>query len=141
MRIPFENEIRFAGYVGNEPVRRIIPGNIAAVSLRVCAKEHYREGEAWKTVDEWQTAIFYRDLADEIIQANVQKGSFISLRGKLHTRKWMQDGQGKSAFEIIVRAWHSVQLGGVGEQSLAPDSPPSEPASEPRMRDSFKALT
>lgn len=141
MRVPFENEVRFAGYVGNDPARRVIPGNIAVVSLRICAKENYREGEVWKTVDEWQTAIFYRELADELIQASIKKGSFISLRGKLHTRKWAQEGHSKSTLEIIVRAWHPVQLGGLGEHGLPAEIPTADPAHEPRMRDSFKALT
>lgn len=111
MRLPYRNNTVFAGYVGNEPELRKLASGDATVSVRIVAKHSWKIGDQWHTQDEWATAVFYRNLAEDFAEQGVKKGGFVHVEGRRHTRKWT-DGSGrpKVTHEIIVTDWHEVAL-------------------------------
>ena len=126
MRLPFKNYTLVAGFVGNEPQLRKLASGDATISLRIVTKRNYREGDQWKVQEHWQTAVFYRALAEQVAQAGITKGSFVQVEGYQHTREWTNgDGQRKKAQELIVADWHEVALPASARaaDSAAPEPP------------------
>jgi single stranded DNA-binding protein len=129
MRLPYKNETVFAGYVGNEPELRKLASGDATLSLRIVAKRSYREQEQWKTHEQWQTAVFYRKLAEQVAEAGIKKGSFVHVEGYQHTREWTNDqGQRKKTQELIVTDWHQVALPAAPQEA---DKAPRDPSANP----------
>lgn len=129
MRLPFKNQMRFAGYVGNVPELRHIAGGVPVVTLRIVAKHSYKDGNDWKTVEEWMTAAFYRKHAEAVTAAGIGQGAFLDITGRHHTRKWIgEDQRPRSAPELIVEEWHPVDLASLGVRALPSSSPPSSHA-------------
>ena len=141
MRLPFKNHTVFAGYVGNDvELRRLDSGDVS-VSLRIVAKQSYKVGAEWKTVEEWATAIFYRKLAEDLAASGVAKGSFVHVEGRRHTRTWTDaQKRTKSTPEIIVAEWHEVVLP-AADRAKAPTDKPAAPAARPKRADAPPAST
>jgi len=116
MKLPFKNLTIFAGYISNDVELRQLASGDATVSLRVVSKHSYRSGgpgTEWKTVDEWATIVFYRNQAQDLIDAGAKKGRFIHVEGRRHTRMYKPDpAKDKQAaiHEIIAQEWHLVDL-------------------------------
>lgn len=131
MRLPYKNETVFAGYVGNVPELRYLPTGDATVSLRIVAKQSWQVDGEWRTHDEWATAVFYRALAQQVIDQGITKGRFVHVEGRRHTRRWGADqGKPKVAHEIIVSDWHEVALpAGASQAEVEPAEPAEKPTS------------
>lgn len=126
MRLPFKNQMRFAGYVGNVPELRHTASGVALVTLRIVAKHSYKDGNDWKTVEEWVTAAFYRKHAEAVAESGIGQGAFLDITGRHHTRKWTgEDQRPRSAPELIVEEWHPVDLASLGVRAASPASPQS----------------
>lgn len=125
MRLPFKNQTIFAGYVGNEPELRQLASGDATLSLRIVTKHSWQVEGEWKTIDEWATAVFYRVLAQQVIESGIKKGSFVHVEGRRHTRPWSDaNGRPKKSHEIIVSDWHEVTLPAGARATAAVAQPP-----------------
>jgi single-stranded DNA-binding protein len=154
MRLPFKNLTIFAGFISNDVELRHLASGDATVSLRVVSKHSYRTGgqdSEWKTIDEWATIVFYRNQAQDLIEAGAKKGRFIHVEGRRHTRMYRPDpAKDKQAaiHEIIAQEWHLVDTpsGNAGTARAPIDELPNDQAAEPvytsgrASANSFKAL-
>lgn len=154
MRLPFKNLTIFAGYISNDVELRYLVSGDATVSLRVVSKHSYRTGgpgTEWKSIDEWATIVFYRNQAQDLIDAGAQKGRFIHVEGRRHTRMYRPDpNKDKQAaiHEIIAQDWHLIDIpkGKIHDQREAIEEPPNQTPADPihptgrTVADSFKAL-
>jgi len=135
MRLPFCNDTRFAGYVGNDAVCRFVGADaVPSVALRIVAKSSYKEGGVWKTQDEWATAVFWRKLAEELVAAGIKKGDFIHVEGRRNTRQFRTEatrGKAGTAHEILVERWHQVF---VPKDQRADEAPANEVPEEAPSR-------
>ncbi len=130
MKLPYVNRTIFAGYVGNDVELRHLSSGDAVVSLRIKSQHSYRVEGVWKSIDEWATAVFYRQLATAVVEQGIRKGSFIHLEGRRHTRQFTTPGRNKPgvAHEIIVEDWHQVQLPNAARPEQSIGDPSSDPA-------------
>lgn len=125
MKLPFKNLTIFAGFISNDVELRHLASGDATVSLRVVAKHSYRTGGAdseWKSIDEWATIVFYRNQAQDLVDAGAQKGRFIHVEGRRHTRMYRPDpAKDKQAaiHEIIAQEWHLVDIPAAGKAGSA----------------------
>ncbi len=116
--VPYKNHAHVAGFVGNDPQMRFLPGGDAVMSLRVATKHFWKDlsGE-WKSATEWHTAVFYRQLAELANSYAFKKGEFIDLEGRLHTREWQDEQKRRHASrEVLVERFHRVDLAALQKQ-------------------------
>lgn len=112
MKPPYKNFTVFAGRIGNDPEPRYLESGDAVVSLRINAKESYKDAAgAWKQHEEWATVVLYRKDAEAFANSGLGKGAFVYVEGRRYTRTW-QDGQGhkKTVHEIVATHWHAVAI-------------------------------
>lgn len=122
--VPYKNHAHVAGFIGNDPQMRFLPGGDPVLSLRIATKHFWKDlaGE-WKSATEWHSAVFYRQLADLANSLGFKKGDFIDLEGRLHTREWQDENKRKHASrEVIVERFHRVDMAALQKQEEASGS-------------------
>jgi single-strand DNA-binding protein len=150
--ILYRNHAHIAGFLGNDPQLRFLPGGDSVLSLRVATKSFWKDAAGeWKSATEWHTAVFYRQLADLAHAQTLKKGDFIDLEGRLHTREWQDDHNHKRVSrEIIVDRFHRVDIAALqqpdGSSMLQQDVDASHTndhptAGGPDSLETFKKLT
>lgn len=127
MRIPYRNYVRFAGYIGNEPVLRKLDSGDDVCSVRIGSKHSWRDAKSnqWHESTEWATAVFYRQDAVDV-HAACKKGDFLDVEGRKHTRKWADKpgGHERKVEEVIVQAWQKIDMTHI--RQTAAQAPPAD---------------
>jgi single-strand DNA-binding protein len=130
------NKVILIGYLGKDPVSKIMPNGDAVTNTSLATSESWKDKNGDKQEKtEWHNLTFYRKLA-EIAGQYLKKGSLIYVEGKLQTRKWQdkETGQDRYTTEIIVS--EMKMLGGKPDSAQQPrsaqtqDHQPNESASE-----------
>lgn len=92
------NRVTLLGHVGQDPtIRRTAKGGV--VANLTLATHHKREDE--KDLTEWHRLVAFGRTA-EIVRDYLVKGFPLYVEGQLHTREWEQDGQKRSATEVVI---------------------------------------
>jgi single-strand DNA-binding protein len=138
MKIPYKNLTIFAGYIGNEPELRYLPSGDETVSLRIKSQYSYRDkaSGSYKHIDEWATAVFYRQIAKDVVEQGAKKGRFIHVEGRRHTRQYPQEGRKPGiAHEILVDDWHFVAIANQAQEDEPAREPPNASGGEKKQID------
>ena len=119
------NQVQLIGYVGQDPQVGVAKKEspVASVSLATSAK--YKDKVSGKETEhtEWHRLVFYNGIADVVSQF-VRKGSQLYVRGRLHSRKWVDDaGVERYTTEVIVE---DMQMLGKKRGAAGPDLPEGE---------------
>lgn len=80
------NRHTILGNLVADPELKQIPSG-AAMTLRVCTSESWKDGEEWKEKKEYHSVCLYGRFAESVAK-KVKKGTAIYVEGPSRTRKW-----------------------------------------------------
>lgn len=113
------NKVILIGNLGGDPEVRYFPSGDAVANLRIATSETWKDSKTGEPREqtEWHRVVVRGKLA-EVAKNYLHKGSKVYLEGKLHTRKYQdQGGQERYVTEILV--------GGVGSTFQMLDGRPT----------------
>lgn len=110
------------GNLGAEPEVKTFENGNQIARLSLATNETYKDaqGERQK-VTEWHNVIVAGKMA-EVAGKYLEKGSKISIQGRLKTRSWEQDGQKKYITEIHCRGFNFEDSKGTNQKEPAQKS-------------------
>lgn len=96
------NRCVISGNLGADPELRSTASGTAILSLRVAVNERRKDqsGE-WTDYVNWVDAVMFGARA-ESVSLFLQKGSKVSISGRLRYSSWERDGQKRSKLEVVV---------------------------------------
>ena len=97
------NQVNLVARLGRDPEAITTKGGEAAAKFS-CATSEYRkisEGQ-YDEVTEWHNVVVWDPKIAETVLSKVQKGTLISLTGKLSTRKYDKNGETQYRTEIVL---------------------------------------
>ena len=96
------NHCVISGNLGADPELRSTASGTAILSLRVAVNERRKDqsGE-WTDYTNWVDAVMFGARA-ESVSRYLQKGSKVSISGRLRYSSWERDGQKRSKLEVVV---------------------------------------
>lgn len=96
------NRCVISGNLGDDPELRNTASGTAILSLRVAVNERRKDqsGE-WTDYVNWVDAVMFGARA-ESVSRYLQKGSKVSISGRLRYSSWERDGQKRSKLEVVV---------------------------------------
>ena len=120
------NECTFIGRLGADPeIRRTQTGSPIA-NLRLAVSETWKDkatGER-KEKTEWVPVVVFNDGLCKLAEQYLKKGSRLMVRGKLATRKWVdQSGADRYSTEVVLQGFDAkiIMLDGpTGDRTPAP---------------------
>ena len=117
------NIVALTGNLTRDPELRSLPSGMSVCSLRIANNQRRKDG----ATGEWGEVAHYFDITvwgtqGENVAKFVSKGRPIAVQGRLEYREWEQDGNKRSAVQIIADA---VQF--LGSRDDGPSETPSAP--------------
>ena len=96
------NSVVISGNLGADPELRNTASGTAILSLRVAVNERRKDqsGE-WTDYVNWVDAVVFGARAESVSRF-LNKGSKVSISGRLRDSSWERDGQRRSKLEVIV---------------------------------------
>ncbi|MGF7232338.1 single-stranded DNA-binding protein [Arachidicoccus sp.] len=102
------NQVQLIGHLGANPEIKIVNGGNKVVRLRIATNESYKTSAGeWKVSTQWHNIGLWDHLADKA-QAQMRKGSYVMIDGKLINRAYT-DSNGQKKYLTEVRA-HNILL-------------------------------
>jgi single-strand DNA-binding protein len=99
------NRAIVAGHLGRDPEVRRLPDGNPVVNVSIATSESWKDKETGekREITEWHRIVIFNENAARVVEQYCTKGSYLTVEGKLRTRKW-QDQQGveKYSTEIVV---------------------------------------
>ncbi|RLA06809.1 MAG: single-stranded DNA-binding protein [Gammaproteobacteria bacterium] len=88
------NKVILVGRLGNDPEKRITPGNVTIATISLATTTSWKDKETGESRDktEWHRIVFFNRIA-EVVDQYLKKGSQVYIEGRLQTRKY-QDKEG-----------------------------------------------
>jgi len=96
------NRVQLTGNLGKDPEIKIFDGGGKLAKFSLATKEEYtnKNGERTSSTT-WHFVTAWGKIADRV-EAELQKGSFVSVEGRIQTRNYTdKDGQKKYSTEIV----------------------------------------
>jgi single-strand DNA-binding protein len=120
------NKAMIIGNLGGDPEMRYTPSGKPLTKFQLASNRNWTsaEGER-KTETEWFTIIAWGKLA-EICNQYLTKGQQVYIEGRIHTRKWKDEG-GNSHSSVEITAQEMVMLGGRNDDSGPEDASDVDP--------------
>jgi single-strand DNA-binding protein len=96
------NKVQLTGNLGASPEMKIFSDGGKLARFSIATKEEFMTRKGEKGLDvQWHNIIAWGKIAEKI-ESEFQKGSFVSIEGRLVTRNYMdKNGQKKYATEIV----------------------------------------
>lgn len=96
------NRVQLTGNLGNNPEIKTLDGGGKLARFSMATKEEYTTRGGEKASDtQWHYVIAWGKLAEKV-ESELQKGSFVSIEGRLVTKSYVdKNGQKKYATEIV----------------------------------------
>lgn len=119
------NQVQLIGYVGQDPQVGVTKKDapVASVSLATSAKFKDKASGKESEHTEWHRLVFFNGIA-EVVSQFVRKGSQLYVRGRLQTRKWVDDaGVERFTTEVVVE---DMQMLGKKREVSGADLPEGE---------------
>lgn len=111
------NKMMMIGYVGADPVFRLLEGGNSYASLRLATSESSTDKNGQKEMrTEWHTIVFWRVQAEQV-HKYIRKGSLLYVEGKLRHRSW-DDQQGTKHYVSEIYADQFRMLGRREEEKI-----------------------
>lgn len=138
------NKVILIGRLGKDPELKYTPSGAPVARFTLATDESFkdRSGEQQRRT-EWHTIVAWNKLA-EICGEYLTKGKQVYIEGSIRSRQWEgQDGNKRTAYEIVARQMTMLGSRGDSERTVVPDrsaaaastSPEAEPAPEPEITD------
>jgi single-strand DNA-binding protein len=96
------NKVQLTGNLGANPEIKIFENGNKVARFSVATKEEYTTKTGEKSSDlQWHFVTAWGKMAD-MVETELQKGSFVSVEGRLSTRSYIdKNGQKRYATEIV----------------------------------------
>ena len=96
------NKVQLTGNLGNKPEIKTFDGGNKLARFSMATNEEYTTKKGDKATDtQWHYVTVWGKLAD-MIETELDKGSFVTVEGKLVTRNYMdKNGQKKYITEVV----------------------------------------
>lgn len=120
------NKAMIIGNLGGDPEMRYTPSGKPLTKFQLASNRNWisAEGER-KTETEWFTIIAWGKLA-EICNQYLTKGQQVYIEGRIHTRKWKDEG-GNSHSSVEITAQEMLMVGGRSDDSEPEDGSEVDP--------------
>jgi single-strand DNA-binding protein len=140
------NSVTIVGNVTRDPELRFTPSGQANARLGVAVNRRWQDRNSgeWNEATSFFDVICWRDLAENVSDS-IKKGTRVIVTGRLEQRSWEQEGNKRSAVEIIADEiapslrWATANVvkserrsggdqgGGGGGSGFGRSAPPAEP--------------
>jgi single-strand DNA-binding protein len=140
------NSVTIVGNVTRDPELRFTPSGQANARLGVAVNRRWQDRNSgeWQEATSFFDVICWRDLAENVSDS-IKKGTRVIVTGRLEQRSWEQEGNKRSAVEIIADEiapslrWATANVvkserrsggdqgGGGGGGGFGRSAPPAEP--------------
>jgi single-strand DNA-binding protein len=96
------NSVTIVGNVTRDPELRFTPSGQANARLGVAVNRRWQDRNSgeWQEATSFFDVICWRDLAENVSDS-IKKGTRVIVTGRLEQRSWEQEGNKRSAVEII----------------------------------------
>jgi len=120
------NKAMIIGNLGGDPEMRYTPSGKPLTKFQLASNRNWTSAEGEKkTETEWFTVVAWGKLA-EICNQYLTKGQQVYIEGRIHTRKWKDEG-GNSHSSVEITAQEMVMLGGKNLDSDTEDASAVDP--------------
>lgn len=98
-----KNSVRLMGFLGNDPELRTFENERKLVRVSLATNESYKNGDGeWITDTQWHNLVMW-DTQAAFADKNLEKGSEISVEGRLVNRSYTdRDGVRRFFTEVVV---------------------------------------
>lgn len=98
-----KNSVRLMGFLGNDPELRTFENERKLVRVSLATNESYKNGDGeWITDTQWHNLVMW-DTQAAFADKNLEKGSEISVEGRLVNRSYTdRDGVQRFFTEVVV---------------------------------------
>ena len=91
------------GRLTDAPELRFTPQGVAVLNVTIAVNERFKDGDEWKDGEaSFIRATAWRQMAEAIAEADLQKGELVIASGTLKIRKWEKDGKTGLSPEITL---------------------------------------
>ena len=99
------NRVILVGYVGSKPDIRYGKDGQKSATMSIATHRTVEE----ETFTDWHRVVSYADKITDIIEKDVERGSYIYVEGRLHTRTWEdKHHQKRYMTEVIIDSTHKL---------------------------------
>lgn len=99
--MPDINSVLLIGHLGEQPLHRVLTGNISVVSFPLATTEFFLKKGVREEHTEWHNIVMWRQLADQALH-KLSKGLLVCIEGKLRSRTYSDTaGHQRHMTEII----------------------------------------
>ncbi|MCI8469327.1 MAG: single-stranded DNA-binding protein [Eggerthellaceae bacterium] len=127
------NIVSISGNLGAAPTLRQTQSGMSVLGFSVCVNDRRKNQQTgeWEDVPNWIDCTMFGTRAQSLSQY-LQKGTKVSIEGKLRWSQWERDGQKRSKIEVIVDELVFMSTNERPAAAPAYQQPPSY-ASQPNM--------
>lgn len=113
------NSVSISGNLGRDPELRATRSGMQVLGFSMCVNGRVKRGDSWEDKPNWVDVSIFGNRA-EAVAKYLQKGSHVTVHGRLSQRTWeTDDGQKRSKLEVIA---DDIDFSG-GAQQAAQASP------------------
>ncbi len=96
------NRVQLTGNLGGDPELKTFDNGTKLARFSMATREEYTNKSGEKSTEtQWHNITAWGKLADKVT-AELSKGTFVSIEGRLHTRNWVdKDGVKKYMTEVV----------------------------------------
>jgi single-strand DNA-binding protein len=111
-----KNSVLLVGYLGNAPEVKTLTNNRKVARASVATNDFYHNGKGEKIEEtNWHSLIMWGKTA-EIAEASLQKGSLVSIEGRLVSRSYLDKAGAKRYItEVVVNELALVEKAAIAE--------------------------
>jgi len=114
------NRVQLIGHLGADPEMKTLENGAKVVRLRIATNESYKTSSGeWKEETMWHNVSAWEKLAERAL-AQLHKGSYVMLEGKLVNRSYT-DSSGNKKFYTEVRAGSFLLLDRKSSEQAPPE--------------------
>lgn len=100
------NKVILMGRFTKDPELRSTPQSVSVCNFRIAVTRNYKNGGSYES--DFIDCVAWRNTA-EFISKYFKKGNLVCVEGSLQSRNWEQDGQKRTAVEVMVDNTYFVE--------------------------------
>lgn len=110
------NKVILMGRFTKDPELRSTPQSVSVCNFRLAVTRNYKNGGNYES--DFIDCVAWRNTA-EFVSKYFKKGNLVCVEGSLQSRNWEQDGQKRTAVEVMVDNTYFVESKKGQEESTA----------------------
>ena len=129
------NRVIISGNLTRDPEIRHTPSGMAVMGFGVAVNDRVKNGDQWEDRPNYIDCAMFGTRAESVSRF-LQKGSKVTIEGKLRWSQWEKDGQKRSKVEVVVDEIELMSRQQDAPQQYAPQPQAYQPApqySQPQM--------